>query len=182
MQFKCLALMTTLLSINQVQATMTNDRVPTDGINSIKNITELSSNLLGLVGGLSKPQAADGFTIIVDDLKDIITDIGNEVAALGAPFAISDQQGLCDSFSGFVNVTQELFGVFLDKEPLLSKVNMSSDAGNVSDILRVLTLRVFQLGSKIITLAPSCADEPEKELGDFVRAANQTIASFQFGG
>lgn len=54
MQFQCLALMTALLSINQVQATMT-ENVPTDGISGIKNITELSSNLLGLVGGLSKP-------------------------------------------------------------------------------------------------------------------------------
>ncbi|KAL6806444.1 hypothetical protein GGI42DRAFT_321224 [Trichoderma sp. SZMC 28013] len=181
MQFQCLALMTALLSINQVQATMT-ENVPTDGISGIKNITELSSNLLGLVGGLSKPHAADDFTIIVDDLNDIVADIGNEVAALGVPSAISDPQGLCDSFSGFVNVTQELFGVFLDKEPLLSKASVSSDAGNFTDILRVLTLRVFQLGSKIITLAPSCADEPKKELGDFIGVANQTIASFQLGG
>ncbi|KAK4081165.1 uncharacterized protein Triagg1_2697 [Trichoderma aggressivum f. europaeum] len=155
---------------------------PTDGISGIKNITELSSNLLGLVGGLSKPHAADDFTIIVDHLNDIVTDIGNEVAALGAPFAISDQQGLCDSFSGFVNVTQELFGVILEKEPLLSEVNVSSDAGSFPNILRALTIRVFQLGSKIITLAPSCADEPKKELVDFVGAANQTISSFQLGG
>lgn len=72
--------------------------------------------------------------------------------------------------------------MFLDKEPLLSKASVSSDAGNFTDILRVLTLRVFQLGSKIITLAPSCADEPKKELGDFIGVANQTIASFQLGG
>ncbi|KAL6696882.1 hypothetical protein J3F84DRAFT_310701 [Trichoderma pleuroticola] len=181
MQFKSLTLMTALLSMNQVQATMTIE-VPTDGITGIKNITELSSNLLGLVGGLKEPQAADDFTIIVDDLKDIVAGIGNEVAALGAPFASSDQQGLCDSFSGFVNVTQELFGVFSEKGPLLSKVNVSSGAGNISDILRVLTFGVVELGSTVITLAPSCADEPKKELVDFVGVANQTIASFQLGG
>ncbi|KAL7789666.1 hypothetical protein V8C43DRAFT_323316 [Trichoderma afarasin] len=177
MQFKSLTLLTALLSINQVQATMI-PNVPQDGISGIKNITELSSDLLGVVGGLNESQTTN-FTIIVDDLKDIIADIGNEVKALGAS-AISDQQGLCDSFSGFVNVTQELFGVFLEKEPILSKANVT-DAGNFSNILRALTFGVFELGAKIITLAPSCVDVTT-ELGDFVGAANQTIGSFHFGG
>ncbi|KAL5093528.1 hypothetical protein Trisim1_010258 [Trichoderma cf. simile WF8] len=179
MQFKSLTLMTALLSISQAQATMI-PNVPQDGISGIKNITELSSDLLGVVGGLNESQTAD-FTVIVDDLKDIIADIGKEVAALSVPSAITDQQGLCDSFSGFVNVTQELFGVFSEKEPILSMVN-ATDAGNFTNILRTLTIGVFGLGAKIITLAPSCADVATKELGDFVGAANQTIGSFHFGG
>ncbi|QYS95509.1 hypothetical protein H0G86_002801 [Trichoderma simmonsii] len=184
MQFKSLALMTALLSISQAQTAMVPDvptDVPTDGISGIKNITELSSDLLGVVGGLNESQATSDFTIIVDDLKDIIADIGKEVAALSIPSAITDQQGLCDSFSGFVNVTQELFGVFSEKEPILSTVN-ATDAGNFTNILRTLTIGVFGLGSKIITLAPGCADVATKELGDFIGAANQTIGSFHFGG
>lgn len=57
MQFKSLALMTALLSVSQAQTAMVPDvptDVPTDGISGIKNITELSSDLLGLVGGLNE--------------------------------------------------------------------------------------------------------------------------------
>lgn len=53
MQFKSLTLLTALLSMNQVQATMI-PNVPQDGISGIKNITELSSDLLGVVGGLNE--------------------------------------------------------------------------------------------------------------------------------
>ncbi|KAL7907303.1 hypothetical protein GGI35DRAFT_85206 [Trichoderma velutinum] len=184
MQFRCLTLITVLLSINQIQATTTKI-LPRDGINGIKNITELSSNLMDLVGRLngapSDPQTIDDYNIIVDDLNDIVADINYEVAALDdEPNASSDQQDLCDSFSGFVNVTQELFGVFSDKEPLLSEVKSNTE--DFSAFLRALAFRVFELGSKIIVLAPSCADGSEKQLEDFVGTANQTIASFQLGG
>lgn len=61
MQFKSLTLMTALLSISQAQTAMVPDvptdvptAVPTDGISGIKNITELSSDLLGVVGGLNE--------------------------------------------------------------------------------------------------------------------------------
>ncbi|VUC29514.1 unnamed protein product [Clonostachys rosea] len=162
MQFKALSILAVVMSASHVAANI----LPEDIINTIGKVTDLSSSTADaakdIEGGnvlAAAPKLVTGFKDIVSTVTGAIPMLENEKP--DEAFSEGDQTNICDAFTTFVEVHQDLLNVVIGKNSLLSSTPFTAP---VAAVLRTLEGGVDTLAYSIIGLVPTCADKAQMDL------------------
>ncbi|GAB7354445.1 hypothetical protein MBLNU459_g4933t1 [Dothideomycetes sp. NU459] len=157
---------------------------------NINNITQQSSNLMPVVMNIQAPVEVLGdslrkrqtnpFEPVINGFRDIITTAQDDITAMSGTPAYSDSeaQPVCDAFTDFVKVHQELLKIVIGKSGLLESVFL----GPVASVLRTLEDAVDTLAFGIIDAVPVCADSATSQKSNLDDTLGKAICAYTPGG
>ncbi|KAI0478676.1 hypothetical protein GGR56DRAFT_672683 [Xylariaceae sp. FL0804] len=185
MQFKLLALATTVLSATQASAALTAAQV----VGNIKYVTQLSANANADATGISASNGPDSIPRAIQDFKAIVTAVTQDVAAMedthktrrqaatsGTSFSAQEQNDICSAFRDFVTVHQQLLSTVIGKQSLFARYYYSAP---MASILRSLEGGVDTLAYGIVDVVPTCARGAQSDKSKLDAALDQAIAKYQ---
>ncbi|KAI7210133.1 hypothetical protein KC333_g8379 [Hortaea werneckii] len=146
-------------------------------VDNIKKITQLSQDLqpkvqaIDVNSNLALPGAGT-FSPVIDGFQQIIRVAQDDVDSMSdsTQYTAANAQPVCDAFSDFVVVHQELLKILIGKSGLLESFYL----GPVAAVLRSLEDVVDQLAFGIIDSVPSCqakATQQKRDLDDTLSKA-----------
>ncbi|EEU46716.1 uncharacterized protein NECHADRAFT_123303 [Fusarium vanettenii 77-13-4] len=177
MQFKLLTAVTTFLAASSVQAAI----APSDIVKTLETVTDLSSDTNDIAKTITNPvQIFTAVPKLIGSFKDIIGTVTNAISMLGdlpddPKFPESGQSEICEAFTGFVKVHQNLLETIIGKEGLLSNTPFTAP---IAAVLRVLENIVDKVAFTIIGTVPTCADGAKKDLQDLDETLGKTIDTY----
>ncbi|RMJ08355.1 hypothetical protein CDV36_012030 [Fusarium kuroshium] len=174
MQFKLLTAVTTFLAASSVQAAI----APSDIVNTLEKVTDLSSDTDDIAKSITSPfQIFTAAPRLIGSFKDIVTTVTGAITMLGdlpdkTDFPESGQSEICEAFTGFVKVHQNLLETIIGKKGLLSSTPFTAP---IAAVLRVLENVVDKVAFIIIGTVPTCADGAKKDLEALDGTLGRTI-------
>ncbi|KAJ4319935.1 hypothetical protein N0V84_006118 [Fusarium piperis] len=174
MQFKLLTAVTTFLAASSVQAVIS----PSDITGTLVKVTDLSSETNDIAKTINTPfQIFTAAPRLINSFKNIVTTVTEAITMLGdldndTDFPKSGQNEICDTFTNFVKVHQNLLETIIGKHGLLSSTPFTAP---IAAILRVLENVVDKVALIIISKVPTCADGAKEDLKDLDNTLGRTI-------
>ncbi|KAM0421061.1 hypothetical protein ACHAPT_011132 [Fusarium lateritium] len=175
MQFKLLTTITTVLAASSVQAIIK----ASDITGTLVKVTDLSSDTNKIATSISNPiQIFSAAPRLIGSFKDIVTTVTGAITMLGnedldnANFDNDGQNQVCEAFTDFVKVHQQLLNTVIGKHGLLSATPFTTP---IAAVLRVLEGVVDKVALLIIGTVPTCADGAKKDLEALDGTLSKTI-------
>ncbi|KAI8682518.1 hypothetical protein LRP88_05513 [Fusarium phalaenopsidis] len=177
MQFKLLTAVTTFLAASSVQAAI----APSDIVDTLEKVTDLSSDTNKIAESITSPvQIFTKVPQLIGNFKDIVSTVTGAISMLGdlpdnTDFPESGQSDICEAFTGFVKVHQNLLETIIGKKGLLSSTPFTAP---IAAVLRVLENVVDKVAFIIIGTVPTCADGAKKDLEALDKTLGETIDTY----
>ncbi|UPK96857.1 hypothetical protein LCI18_007792 [Fusarium solani-melongenae] len=174
MQFKLLTAVTTFLAASSVQAAI----APSDIVKTLETVTDLSSETNDIAKTISNPvQIFTAVPKLINSFREIITTVTGAISMLGdlpedPGFPKSGQSEICEAFTSFVKVHQNLLETIIGKNGLLSSTPFTAP---IAAVLRVLEGVVDKVAFTIIGAVPTCAEGAKKDLDDLDETLSKAI-------
>ncbi|KAI8721737.1 hypothetical protein NCS52_00316000 [Fusarium sp. LHS14.1] len=177
MQFKILTAITTFLAASSVQAAI----APSDIVKTLETVTDLSSDTNDIAKTITNPvQIFTAVPKLIGSFKNIITTVTDAISMLGdlpedTDFPKSGQSEICEAFTGFVKVHQNLLETIIGKKGLLSSTPFTAP---IAAVLRVLEGVVDKVAFTIIGTVPTCEESAKKDLEALDKTLGETIDTY----
>jgi len=177
MQVRCLALASVLLSAAahvQAAGAILN---PLTVVLTIKSITDISNNTNNILKDAAPGNLITAIPEVLTNIKNIVGTITmdtNFIEGAGNVSIPTDiQSQICDAFSGFVNIQQNLFNTMISGKGPLAPV-----ATLVNAALGSIEGCVDSLALSVIGLVPVCASQARADKNALDNSLNQAVQAF----
>ncbi|KAI7273575.1 hypothetical protein KC343_g2499 [Hortaea werneckii] len=153
-------------------------------VNNIKKITQLSQDLQPKASAISTDGVnfitTSAFEPVINGFQQIIRVAQNDIDSMSdsTEYTAANAQPVCDAFSDFVVVHQELLRILIGKSGLLESVFL----GPVAAVLRSLEEVVDALAFGVISSVPSCQADATEQKRDLDDTLSKATCAYTPGG
>ncbi|KAI9727259.1 MAG: hypothetical protein M1828_006878 [Chrysothrix sp. TS-e1954] len=155
-------------------------------VDAINAITQVSRDLLPVVANIQTGDTAfakrqdNPFQPVVDGFNQEIRTLQDDITAMDGtqPFSAADAAPVCDAFSRFVTVDQQLLNIVIGKSGLLEGIFL----GPVASVLRSYEGVVDTFAFGVIDSVPSCQTAATQNKSNLDDILGKAVCAYTPGG